>query len=155
MIDAVERYARDITAGRIVAGKPVRLACERHLISPRRKSPFAMAMASMFFPIEMCSSISPMRSCALACSRSSNALCSVAGTSFCLCHAEESAPIGRSSPSPRHQPGMTQQDLADRCGLDLSYVGGIERGQRNPTLGVIHALASVLGVRMADLLEGE
>ncbi len=51
--------------------------------------------------------------------------------------------------------GMTQQDLADRCGLDLSYVGGIERGQRNPTLGVIQALASVPAVRMADLLEGE
>ena len=30
-VDAVERYARDVTAGRIVAGKPVRLACERHL----------------------------------------------------------------------------------------------------------------------------
>ena len=51
--------------------------------------------------------------------------------------------------------GMTQQDLAERCGLDLSYVGGIERGQRNPTLGVIHALASVLEVRMADLVQGE
>ncbi len=44
---------------------------------------------------------------------------------------------------------------ADRCGLDLSYVGGIEREQRNPTLGVIHALASVLGVAMADLVQGE
>ena len=50
---------------------------------------------------------------------------------------------------------MTQQDLADKCGLGLSYVGGIERGQRNPTLGVIHAMASVLGVTMADLVQGE
>ena len=39
--------------------------------------------------------------------------------------------------------------------MDLSYVGGIERGQRNPTVGVIHALASVLEVRMADLVQGE
>ena len=30
-VDPVERYARDVTAGRIVAGNPVRLACERHL----------------------------------------------------------------------------------------------------------------------------
>ena len=36
-----------------------------------------------------------------------------------------------------------------------SYIGGIERGQRNPTLGVIHALASVLGVRMVDLVPGK
>ena len=37
--------------------------------------------------------------------------------------------------------------------LDISYVGGIERGQRNPTLGVIHGLASVLGVKASDLLK--
>ena len=30
-VDAVGRYARDVVAGRIIAGKPVRLACERHL----------------------------------------------------------------------------------------------------------------------------
>ena len=30
-IDSIERYAREVAAGRIVAGKPVRLACERHL----------------------------------------------------------------------------------------------------------------------------
>ena len=53
----------------------------------------------------------------------------------------------------RLQRGITQQELADKCGLDLSYVGGIERGQRNPTLGVIHALAKVLGVRPSDLLK--
>ena len=46
----------------------------------------------------------------------------------------------------------TQQELADRCGLDISYIGQIERGQRNPTLGVIHALAKVLGVKASDLL---
>ena len=30
-VDPVQRYARDVMAGRMVAGKPVRLACERHL----------------------------------------------------------------------------------------------------------------------------
>ena len=53
----------------------------------------------------------------------------------------------------RLQKGVTQQELADKCGLDLSYVGGIERGQRNPTLGVIHALAQVLDARPPDLLK--
>ncbi len=47
---------------------------------------------------------------------------------------------------------MSQQGLADACGLDISYVGGIERGQRNPTLGVMHSLASVLGVRLSELI---
>jgi transcriptional regulator with XRE-family HTH domain len=47
---------------------------------------------------------------------------------------------------------LTQQQLADACGLDIGYVGGIERGQRNPTLGVIQSIASVLHVRPSDLL---
>lgn len=47
---------------------------------------------------------------------------------------------------------MTQQQLADACGLDISYVGQIERGQRNPTLGVMQGLASVLGEKLSDLL---
>jgi transcriptional regulator with XRE-family HTH domain len=47
---------------------------------------------------------------------------------------------------------LTQQELADSCGLDIGYVGGIERGPRNPTLGVIQSLASVLRVKPSDLL---
>ena len=46
---------------------------------------------------------------------------------------------------------MTQQALAYSCGLDISYVGQIERGQRNPTLGAMQGLASVLGVKMFEL----
>jgi len=53
----------------------------------------------------------------------------------------------------RLKKGITQQEVADKCGLDLSYVGGIERGSRNPTLGVIHALAQVLDVKPSDLLK--
>jgi transcriptional regulator with XRE-family HTH domain len=48
---------------------------------------------------------------------------------------------------------MSQQQLADACGLDISYVEQIERGQRNPTLGVMQGLASVLGVKMSELLK--
>jgi transcriptional regulator with XRE-family HTH domain len=48
---------------------------------------------------------------------------------------------------------MSQQQLADACGLDISYVGQVERGQRNPTLGVIQGLAAVLGVKMSELLK--
>ncbi len=47
---------------------------------------------------------------------------------------------------------MSQQQLADACGLDISYIGGIERGQRNPTLGVMHGAASVLKIELSELL---
>ncbi len=61
--------------------------------------------------------------------------------------------LGKAVRQYRLKKGLTQQEVADKCGLDISYVGGIERGQRNPTLGVIHGLASVLGVKVSDLLK--
>lgn len=46
---------------------------------------------------------------------------------------------------------MTQEDLADRSGLDRSYIGGVERGERNPTLTVIEKIAAGLGLPVAQL----
>jgi transcriptional regulator with XRE-family HTH domain len=42
--------------------------------------------------------------------------------------------------------GLTQAALAKRCGMDRSYVGGLEAGQRNPTAVTLQRLAKVLGV---------
>jgi transcriptional regulator with XRE-family HTH domain len=53
----------------------------------------------------------------------------------------------------RLEKGLSQQQLADACGLDLSYIGQIERGKRNPTLGVMHGIAKVLKTKVSDLLK--
>ncbi|MEI7252790.1 helix-turn-helix transcriptional regulator, partial [Pectobacterium versatile] len=37
----------------------------------------------------------------------------------------------------RLQAGLSQEAFADKCGLDRTYISGIERGVRNPTLEVI------------------
>ena len=47
---------------------------------------------------------------------------------------------------------MSQEAFADRCGLDRTYVSGVERGRRNPTLAVIRRIADGLGVPPSDLL---
>jgi transcriptional regulator with XRE-family HTH domain len=47
---------------------------------------------------------------------------------------------------------MTQEDLAEHCGLFRTYMSRIETGQANPTLTMIHALAVALGVPAATLL---
>lgn len=47
---------------------------------------------------------------------------------------------------------MTQQQLADASGLDIRYVGSIERGQRNPSFGAIQGIASVFGMKTSELL---
>lgn len=47
--------------------------------------------------------------------------------------------------------GWSQEDLGVQCNLDRTYVSGIERGVRNPTLTVISALAAGLRVSVAEL----
>ncbi|APT60442.1 hypothetical protein RGI145_24160 (plasmid) [Roseomonas gilardii] len=49
--------------------------------------------------------------------------------------------------------GLSQEDFAGRVGLDRTYVSGIERGLRNPTLLVLLRLAQALEVPVTGLLE--
>ena len=49
--------------------------------------------------------------------------------------------------------GLTQQELADRAGLQRSYIGEIELGRRNVTLKSAAKIAKVLQVDVASLLE--
>ena len=53
----------------------------------------------------------------------------------------------------RTEAGLSQEGLASRAGIHRTYIGGIERGERNPTLMTIHRLAIALGVRPSQLLE--
>lgn len=51
----------------------------------------------------------------------------------------------------RHRLEISQEELADRCGLHRTYVGGIERGERNPSLVNIGRLAEALEVSLREL----
>lgn len=48
----------------------------------------------------------------------------------------------------RTELGLSQEAFADKCGLDRTYISGIERGVRNPTLEVIAVIADGLGVTL-------
>jgi len=52
----------------------------------------------------------------------------------------------------RRQRGWSQEVMADNCGLHRTYVGAIERGERNITLDTLHQLAQALGVTPAELI---
>ncbi len=62
--------------------------------------------------------------------------------------------VGRNIRRFRLQKGMTQEELAFEAEIDLTYVGGIERGRRNPSLMVLVRIAKALGVPPPKLLEG-
>lgn len=53
----------------------------------------------------------------------------------------------------REKNGWSQEDLAERSGLHRTYVSGVERGVRNPTLEVISRLAAALEVPLSVLMK--
>jgi transcriptional regulator with XRE-family HTH domain len=54
----------------------------------------------------------------------------------------------------REREGISQEELADRSGLHRTYVGSVERGERNVSLANIVRLARALDVAPSSLLEG-
>jgi transcriptional regulator with XRE-family HTH domain len=51
----------------------------------------------------------------------------------------------------RSERGISQERLAHLCGLDRTYLSGIERGERNPSLANILKIADALGVKVSEL----
>jgi len=51
----------------------------------------------------------------------------------------------------RKEKGLTQQQLADRVGLHRTYIGMIERSEKNITLINIERITIALGVKIKDL----
>ena len=51
--------------------------------------------------------------------------------------------------------GLSQEDLADRCGFARSYMSRIERGKANPSLDAVETLAGALRVSVWTLFGGE
>lgn len=49
---------------------------------------------------------------------------------------------------------LTQEKLAERAGLDATYISGIERGLRNPGIKNVAKIAKALGFSTAELCKG-
>jgi len=60
--------------------------------------------------------------------------------------------LGRAVRALREAAGLSQEELAARCGVHRTYLGGIERGERNVSFGNLTRLARALGVETSRLL---
>lgn len=63
------------------------------------------------------------------------------------------AVVGRNVKQHREAKGLSQEQLAFEADLHRTYVSGVERGIRNPTVVIVAKLANALGVEPSKLLE--
>lgn len=62
--------------------------------------------------------------------------------------------FGRALRHRRQRLGVSQEEFADMCGLDRTYIGGIERGERNVSLVNIEKIARAFKTSVSELLRG-
>jgi transcriptional regulator with XRE-family HTH domain len=60
--------------------------------------------------------------------------------------------LGRRVRTLREKQGLSQEQLAEAAQLHWTYVSGIERGRRNPSLNILGRLARALNVSLSKLL---
>ncbi len=64
-----------------------------------------------------------------------------------------SVEIGQRLRSYRLQNGLNQEELAERCGLHPTYIGQVERGEKNATIESISKIAGGLALPLSTLFE--
>ena len=60
--------------------------------------------------------------------------------------------FGKAVRAERENAGWSQELLGDYAGLDRTYVSGLERATRNPTLLTMEKIAGALGVPLSKLI---
>jgi transcriptional regulator with XRE-family HTH domain len=62
--------------------------------------------------------------------------------------------FGKALRQRRSKLGVSQEAFADMCDLDRTYIGGIERGERNVALVNIEKIAKTLRISISELFRG-
>jgi len=55
----------------------------------------------------------------------------------------------------RTKAGLSQEELADRAGIHVTYLSGVERGLRNPSIRNVRRLAQAMGIQTRELFSFE
>jgi transcriptional regulator with XRE-family HTH domain len=62
--------------------------------------------------------------------------------------------FGRAVREKREKLGVSQEEFADMCGLHRTYMGGIERGERNLSLVNVEKIARAFNITLSQLFRG-
>ncbi len=62
--------------------------------------------------------------------------------------------LGKAIRAQRKAAGLTQEQLAERCGYDPTYISMLENGHRNPPVLTLFNIARHLGQPLSQLLTG-
>lgn len=62
--------------------------------------------------------------------------------------------FGRRIRALREERGLTQEELGEKADLDPTYISGIERGRRNPTVVILGRLSRAFQVSISELFDG-
>lgn len=66
---------------------------------------------------------------------------------------EQQAAFGKVIRELRKEKGLSQEAFADLAGIDRSYMGHIERGEKNITLSKIYQLSAALNVSVSEIFD--
>lgn len=66
--------------------------------------------------------------------------------------AQKDYKLGRRIQKLRQQKNYTQEKLAERVGVSVTWIGYIETGYRRPNLAMLSKVANALGVKVKDLI---
>jgi transcriptional regulator with XRE-family HTH domain len=62
------------------------------------------------------------------------------------------ARVGLNVQEARRERGLSQEELADRAAVHQTYLSGVERGTRNPTILILQKIARALKLDLEDLV---
>jgi transcriptional regulator with XRE-family HTH domain len=62
-------------------------------------------------------------------------------------------PLGKRIRDLRLSSDLTQESLAERAGIDRTYLGGVERGERNIAFLNLTLIAEAFGISLSELLK--
>jgi transcriptional regulator with XRE-family HTH domain len=62
--------------------------------------------------------------------------------------------LGKKIAELRKKRGFSQEDFAHECGFHRSYMGAVERGEKNITIQMLERIAKTLKISLAELFKG-